>query len=60
MREDDSEESFSIGSDQDPVSDVWLIPLKMLDADARAIQLGAVAELSVGDGQREFVGIRCA
>ncbi|WP_431230492.1 GNAT family N-acetyltransferase [Paenarthrobacter nicotinovorans] len=56
MREDDSEEAFSIGSDQDPVGDVWLIPLKMLDADARAIQLGAVAELSVADGQREFVG----
>lgn len=36
--------------------DVWLIPLRDLDADARAIQLGAVAELELGPGQQEFVG----
>jgi GNAT superfamily N-acetyltransferase len=36
--------------------DVWLIPLRDVDADARAIQLGAVAELEVLPDQREFVG----
>ena len=36
--------------------DVWLIPLRDLDADARAIQLGAVAELEVAPDQQEFVG----
>lgn len=36
--------------------DVWLIPLRDLDSDARAIQLGAVAELELGPGQQEFVG----
>jgi GNAT superfamily N-acetyltransferase len=36
--------------------DVWLIPLRDLDADARAIQLGAVAELELAPGQQEFVG----
>lgn len=35
---------------------VWLIPLKELDADARAIQLGAVAEMELAPGQRDFVG----
>jgi GNAT superfamily N-acetyltransferase len=36
--------------------DVWLIPLRDLDADARAIHLGAVAELELAPGQQEFVG----
>jgi GNAT superfamily N-acetyltransferase len=35
---------------------VWLISLRDLDDDARAIQLGAVAELELGPGQEEFVG----
>ncbi|XAS68997.1 GNAT family N-acetyltransferase [Micrococcaceae bacterium Sec5.7] len=35
---------------------VWLIPLKRLDDDARAIKLGEIAELELGKGQRDFVG----
>lgn len=35
---------------------VWLIPLKNLDDDARAIQLGAVAGMELAEGQGEFVG----
>ncbi|UVJ41077.1 GNAT family N-acetyltransferase [Arthrobacter sp. CJ23] len=35
---------------------VWLIPLKMLDDDARAIQLGAVAGMELAAGQSDFVG----
>ena len=35
---------------------VWLISLRELDDDARAIQLGAVAELELGPGQEQFVG----
>src|SRR5688500_8756037 len=35
---------------------VWLISLQDLDEDARAIQLGAVAELELGPGQERFVG----
>ncbi|PNI08014.1 GNAT family N-acetyltransferase [Arthrobacter sp. AFG7.2] len=35
---------------------VWLIPLRDLDDDARAVQLGAVAELELGPGQQQFVG----
>lgn len=35
---------------------VWLIPLKNLDDDARAIKLGEIAELEVTDEQRNFVG----
>ncbi|WP_426998981.1 GNAT family N-acetyltransferase [Pseudarthrobacter sp. N5] len=35
---------------------IWLIPLRNLDADARAIQLGSVAELELAPGQRDFVG----
>lgn len=35
---------------------VWLIPLKELDADARAVQLGAVAEMELAPSQRDFVG----
>ena len=35
---------------------VWLLPLKNLDDDARAIKLGEIAELEVTDGQRRFVG----
>jgi GNAT superfamily N-acetyltransferase len=42
--------------DRSAVASVWLIPLKMLDADARAIQLGAVAEMAVGADQTDFVG----
>lgn len=35
---------------------VWLMPLKNLDDDARAIKLGEVAGLEVTDDQRRFVG----
>ncbi|MGO4191734.1 GNAT family N-acetyltransferase [Arthrobacter sp. YAF17] len=35
---------------------VWLLPLKNLDDDARAIKLGEIAELSVTGEQRRFVG----
>ena len=35
---------------------VWLIPLKSLDADGRAIQLGEVAQLELAPGQSDFVG----
>lgn len=35
---------------------VWLLPLKNLDDDARAIKLGEIAELSVTEEQRPFVG----
>ena len=35
---------------------VWLISLRDLDDDARAIQLGAVAGLSLLPGQERFVG----
>ena len=34
----------------------WLLPLKNLDDDARAIKLGEIAELEVTDAQRKFVG----
>ncbi|GAA3278156.1 GNAT family N-acetyltransferase [Paenarthrobacter aurescens] len=56
MRDAESEEEFSIHGDAPDQGDVWLIPLKMLDDDARAIQLGAVAELAVEAQQRDFVG----
>jgi GNAT superfamily N-acetyltransferase len=35
---------------------VWLIAVKNLDDDARAIKLGEVAGLELGEGQRKFVG----
>lgn len=35
---------------------VWLIPLKSLDSDARAIKLGDVAQMELSEGQDEFVG----
>lgn len=35
---------------------VWLLPLKDLDDDARAIKLGEIAELEVAEDQRRFVG----
>jgi GNAT superfamily N-acetyltransferase len=35
---------------------VWLMPLKNVDDDARAIKLGEIAELEVGRQQRIFVG----
>lgn len=35
---------------------VWLLPLKDLDEDARAIKLGEIAELEVTGEQRMFVG----
>ncbi|WP_427174379.1 GNAT family N-acetyltransferase [Arthrobacter sp. 92] len=38
------------------LENVWLLPLKMLDGDARAIKLGEVAELELGQGQNLFVG----
>ena len=38
------------------LSDVWLISLKDLDDDARAIHLGEVALMELGAGQNDFVG----
>ncbi|SFU08605.1 GNAT family N-acetyltransferase [Arthrobacter sp. ov118] len=35
---------------------VWLLPLKNLDDDARAVKLGEIALLELGEGQRTFVG----
>jgi GNAT superfamily N-acetyltransferase len=35
---------------------VWLIALKSLDDDAKAVKLGEVAELELGEGQRDFAG----
>lgn len=35
---------------------VWLMPLKDIDDDARAVKLGEIAELEVTDDQRRFVG----
>ena len=35
---------------------VWLLPLKNLDDDARAIKLGEIALLELGEGQLKFVG----
>ncbi|MFH5880741.1 GNAT family N-acetyltransferase [Arthrobacter sp. NA-172] len=35
---------------------VWLIPLKDLDDDARAIKLGDVAVMELAAGQEDFVG----
>ncbi len=35
---------------------VWLIPLKDLDDDARAIKLGEVAAMELAAGQEDFVG----
>ena len=35
---------------------VWLLPLKDLDGDARAIKLGEIARLDVLEDQRKFVG----
>jgi GNAT superfamily N-acetyltransferase len=35
---------------------VWLLPLKNLDDDARAIKLGEIALLQLGEGQQRFVG----
>ncbi|MET3369888.1 UNVERIFIED_CONTAM: GNAT superfamily N-acetyltransferase [Jeotgalibacillus campisalis] len=56
MLEDESEEEPLTDGDRHERGDIWLIPLKMLDDDARAIQLGAVAELAVEAKQRDFVG----
>ncbi|WP_091466679.1 GNAT family N-acetyltransferase [Paenarthrobacter nitroguajacolicus] len=56
MLEYESEEELLVDGDCHERGDIWLIPLKMLDDDARAIQLGAVAELAVEAKQREFVG----
>jgi GNAT superfamily N-acetyltransferase len=35
---------------------VWLVPLKDVDGDARAVKLGEIAELAVTPAQRRFVG----
>jgi GNAT superfamily N-acetyltransferase len=35
---------------------VWLLPLKNVDDDARAVKLGEIALLELGEGQRKFVG----
>lgn len=56
MLQGEPEEGTMIDGDPHERGDIWLIPLKMLDVDARAIQLGAVAELAVEAQQREFVG----
>jgi GNAT superfamily N-acetyltransferase len=56
LLEYDSDDGSSIGNDQYDRGDIWLIPLKLLDDDSRAIHLGAVAELSLASGQRDFVG----
>src|SRR5690349_11891983 len=56
MLEYDSVDLFPSVSDHSDVGDVWLIPLKLLDNDARAIQLGSVAGLAVEEPQRAFVG----
>lgn len=40
----------------EPAPWVWLVPLRDLDSDARAIQLGAIAEMSLVPGQDRFVG----
>ncbi|SDX52063.1 Protein N-acetyltransferase, RimJ/RimL family [Arthrobacter sp. cf158] len=55
MLEYDSDDVFTIANDHHDRGDIWLIPLKLLDDDSRAIQLGAVAELSLESGQRDFV-----
>lgn len=56
MPECESEEELLVDGACHERGDIWLIPLKMLDDDARAIQLGAVAELAVEAKQRDFVG----
>ncbi|MFE4197271.1 GNAT family N-acetyltransferase [Paenarthrobacter sp. NPDC056912] len=56
MLENDANELFTSSNNHYEPSDTWLIPLKSLDDDARAIHLGAVAELSVAPSQRRFVG----
>jgi len=56
MRNHHVEAGDFLGSVREEQGDLWLIPLKMLDDDARAIQLGAVAELAVEAAQRDFVG----
>lgn len=35
---------------------VWLIALKSLDDDAKAVKLGEVAELGLAEGQQDFAG----
>jgi GNAT superfamily N-acetyltransferase len=35
---------------------VWLVALKDVDDDARAVKLGEIAELEITDPQRRFVG----
>ncbi|SDL80381.1 GNAT family N-acetyltransferase [Arthrobacter sp. ok362] len=35
---------------------VWLLPLKNIDDDARAVKLGEIALLERGEGQQKFVG----
>lgn len=48
---------FSMASNPLPVDgSVWLISLQDLDADGRAIQLGAAADLQLAPGQEKFVG----
>jgi GNAT superfamily N-acetyltransferase len=41
---------------QSPDTSVWLIPLRDVDEDARAIQLHEVAQLQLRPGQDRFVG----
>lgn len=56
MLDYDSNEPFMLDKNHAVDASVWLIPLKLLDDDARAIHLGAVAEMAVRPGQRDFVG----
>lgn len=56
MLEGDSGDALSIDNGHQWLGDVWLIPLRMLDDDSRAIQLGSVAGMAVDDDQQSFVG----
>lgn len=53
---DDAPELNLVPRDGRALASVWLIPLKMLDDDARAVHLGAVAEMAVAANQTDFVG----
>nr|WP_309930621.1 GNAT family N-acetyltransferase [Arthrobacter sp. 1088] len=53
---DDDPELDVFPRDRPALASVWLIPLKMLDDDARAIQLGTVAEMALAADQTDFVG----
>ena len=56
MREYDGKKVFVSYKNQIGFQSVWLIPLKTLDEDARAIKLGDIAEVGILPTQGEFVG----